>query len=82
MNKQTRLGFSPHRISWIIAILSVLLVPCHFWVPCVLSGRIAAFAAGLLILSGGLYLISRDEHRERPLLTIFAVFIAHIMCTH
>jgi len=75
-------GFSPRRVAWTTAVLSLLLVPAHFYVSCYLSGRVAMAGIGLLAITGLLSLADRTENRAIPFMLAVAGIVAHMLCTH
>ena len=75
-------GFSPRRVAWITASLSLALVPVHFYVSCEMSGRLACSDFGLLCLTIGLSVADRSGKKGSPIALAVIGFIAHGLCTH
>jgi hypothetical protein len=77
-------GFSAHRVAYVLAILSFGFVPGHFYVSCETSSAIAGI--GMILLIGSLVLSfvtpRGTPHRLRPIALAFIAVIAHTLCTH
>jgi hypothetical protein len=77
--KQT---FSPRRVAWVTAMLSVLLIPCHFFVSCDLSGRLAMSGIGLVFITGFFSLADKTGKKALPFGLAVVGLIGHTLCTH
>jgi hypothetical protein len=75
-------GFSPHRVAWVSAILSLAMVPMHFYVSCEMSFRVSLCGVVLLVITGGLALIDRSRKTAKPLMLAVIGLVAHMMCVH
>jgi len=81
MNEEKQ-NFSPRRVAWATAILSVLLIPCHFFVSCDLSGRLAMSGIGLVFVTGIFSLADKTGRKTLPFGLAVVGLIGHILCTH
>jgi hypothetical protein len=75
-------GFSPQRVAWATAFLSVALVPAHFFVSCEMSAGLGFAAFTLLLVTGGLSCVGRDRKSAGPFLLAILGLIAHMFCAH
>ncbi len=75
-------GFAPRRVAWATAILSLALVPAHFFVNCEMSERIALSGGALLLLTAGLSLADRNRKPAAPFVLALVGFFAHALCAH
>jgi hypothetical protein len=75
-------GFAPHRVAWATAVLSLALVPAHFFVSCEMSSRLALSAFGLLAITGGLCLVGQRGRSAAPFVLVVIGLLAHMLCTH
>lgn len=75
-------GFSPRRVAWITAVMSLLLVPAHFYVSCDMSGRIAMSGYILLGITGVLSLADKTGKKALPFGVAIVGIVAHTLCTH
>jgi uncharacterized membrane protein HdeD (DUF308 family) len=75
-------GFNPRRVAWIVAVLSLLLVPIHLYVPCEASARVMMFGVALLFLTGFLEMADRSGKKAGPFWLALVAVVAHILCTH
>jgi hypothetical protein len=76
-------GFSPRRVAVITAILSLTLVPVHFYVSCQMSEKVAIAGMVLFLLAGGLAVADRGgKGAAFPLVLAIVGFLAHGLCTH
>ncbi len=62
--------------------MSVLLVPCHFFVSCELSSRLAASGVGLMVVTGLFCLASKTGKKELPFGLAIVGLIGHVLFTH
>lgn len=74
--------FSPRRIAWVTAILSLLLAPAHAWVSCQMSGQIALCGVTLVFITGILSLADKTGKKAIPFAIAVIGLMAHILCTH
>lgn len=77
-----RQGVSPRRVAWVAAVMSLLLIPCHFFVSCDLSGRIAMSGIGLVFITGMFTLADRTGKKALPFGLAVVGLIGHTLCTH
>ncbi len=82
MMKQEEMRFSPRRVAWVTSTLSVLLVPCHFWVSCALSGRLAISGIGLVVVTGLFNLADKTGKKALPFGFALVGLVGHTLCTH
>jgi hypothetical protein len=75
-------GFSPRRVAWATAFLSLFLVPVHSHVPCEVSSLIMVFGIGLLLLTGILSLTDRSGKKVGPFWVALVAVLAHSLCVH
>jgi len=75
-------GFNPRRVAWMIAVLSLLLLPIHFYVPCEASAIVMMFGIALLFLTGFLEMADRSGKKAGPFWLALVGVLAHVMCAH
>ena len=75
-------GFSPRRVAWITASLTVALVPVHFFVSCEMSGRTCFASIILSVITVGLAVADQSGKQKYPILLALVGLIANMMCVH
>jgi uncharacterized membrane protein HdeD (DUF308 family) len=65
-----------------MAVLSLLLVPIHFYVPCAASAIVMMFGIALLFLMGFLEMADRSGKKAGPFWLALLGVLAHVMCAH
>lgn len=74
--------FSPQRVAWIAAVMSQLLIPCHFFVSCDRSDRLTLSVIGLVLISCQFTLADRTGKRTRLFGLAVVGMVAHTLSTH
>lgn len=75
-------GFSPGRVAWMTAIISLLLLNIHTCVLCETSGVLMLFGIALLFVTGFVTMADRSEKEFGPFwLALFAALV-HSSCVH
>ncbi len=78
---QKQISFSPRRVAWVTASISMLLVPVHFWVSCAVSGRLAIAGAVLVAITAMLSLADKGKSGA-PIGIALVSLVGHTLCTH
>ena len=65
-----------------MAVLSVLLVPIHFYVPCEASAIVMMFGIALLFLTGFLEIADRSGKKAGPFWLALVGVLAHSLLAH
>ena len=81
MNEE-RQRFSSRRVAWVTACMSLLLIPCHCFVSCDLSGHLAMSGIGLVVITGLFSLADRTGKKALPFGLALAGLVGHTLCTH
>ena len=75
-------GFSSRRVALVVAILSLALVPIHFFVSCEMSGLIWFCGKLLIAITGVLTMIDASGKMAFPLTLAVIALIGHLLFTH
>jgi hypothetical protein len=77
-------GFSGKRVGYVLAIVSLALVPGHFYVSCDSSGAIALASTIVLLATIVLSCIvpRGTPNRFGPVALAFIAVMAHALCAH
>jgi hypothetical protein len=75
-------GFNPRRVAWMTAVLSLLLLPIHFYVPCEASAIVMMFGIALLFLTGFLEIADRSGKKAGPFWLALVGVLAHSLVAH
>ena len=81
MNEEKQ-RFSARRMAWVTAVMSLLLIPGHFFVSCDLSGRLAMCGIGLVLITGMFSLADRTGKKALPFGLAVVGLVGHTLCTH
>jgi hypothetical protein len=75
-------GFNPRRVAWMTVVLSLLLLPIHFYVPCEASAIVMMFGIAMLFLTGFLELADRSGKKAGPFWLALVSVLTHSLLAH
>lgn len=77
-------GFSGKRVGYPLAVVSLALIPAHFYISCEASSAVACMGLIVFGLTGvfSLAVPRGTPQRFRPLAFASVALVGHMLCTH